>query len=429
MQGFEFIFIPFQVIKNEIVMKKLYGLLCFLIVCGACSNDDDSGTRTVNYKVAVPETASLADFRSQTEVQEPKIIEQSGKIYAYQNYIFINDDLKGVHILDNRSPESPVKKYFLKIPRNTDVAVRNDKLYANSGRDLVVFDIGNIDQIEIDHRLENVFEPYQPPVPSGVSSVDYRNVDFSSEIITGYTTRTETREVPEGPVFNAGPAVGDASGSTGTGGSLARFKIVDNFLYTVSPGEIDVFNIQNTASPQRVNSINTSFNIETIFNQGDFLYLGSPNGMFIYKISDRRSPEYISNIRHVVGCDPVVVQDDKAYVTIRGGNNCGQELSQLEVIDISDKTDPQVEAVYELTEPYGLGIKNDLLFVCDGSQGLKIYDAQQTPELFMLDHFEDIETFDVIPLEEILLMVGGEMLYQYEYNTDGIELISTFSLN
>ena len=85
--------------------------------------------------------------------------------------------------------------------------------------------------------------------------------------------------------------------------------------------------------------------------------------------------------------------------------------------------------IYPMDEPYGLGVKDDKLFVCDGGSGLKVYDKSDIPNLEQLNHFEDIVTFDVIPLENQLLMVGDEVLYQYEYLNDDIRLISTLNLN
>ena len=85
--------------------------------------------------------------------------------------------------------------------------------------------------------------------------------------------------------------------------------------------------------------------------------------------------------------------------------------------------------IYPMDEPYGLGIKDDKLFVCDGGSGLKVYDKSEVPDLPQLNHFEDIVTFDVIPLEEQLLMVGDGILYQYSYLNDEIQLISSMNLN
>jgi hypothetical protein len=58
------------------------------------------------------------------------------------------------------------------------------------------------------------------------------------------------------------------------------------------------------------------------------------------------------------------------------------------------------------------------LFVCDGSAGLKIYIAADP--LAIDDHkiaqYKDIQAFDVIPLGEVLIMIGTDGLYQYDYS-------------
>tara|TARA_B100000378_G_scaffold10567_1_gene8904 strand:- start:212 stop:1429 length:1218 start_codon:yes stop_codon:yes gene_type:complete len=405
-------------------MKKLFLLFFLASVVWSCEEVNDSGIERV--QVAVPQTMSLAEFRTSVSVENAQPIQQSGKIYAYHDLIFINDQLEGVHVLDNSDPSNPIQKNFLKIPQNTDVAIKDDKLYANSGPDLVVFDLSDVTNIEYETRIENVFNYYYPTMPEGVSYLDESDYDYETEIIIGFEVRTEYREIQNDIAFFDGA---EASGGTGTGGSMARFKIVNDYLYTVTESEIHIFDIQTQENPIAVNSEYVGWQIETIFNQGDYLYLGSSSGMYIYSIENPAAPSYVSRIDHVVGCDPVVVQGDWAYVTIRGGNDCGQNLSQLEVIDISNKNMPERVAVYEMAEPYGLGIKDDHLFVCDGSEGLKVFDASATPEISLIDHFENIETYDVIPLENVLLMVGGYMLYQYRYTSEGIVLLSSFSLN
>ena len=405
-------------------MKKLFLLFFLASVVWSCEEVNDSGIERV--QVAIPQTMSLAEFRTSASVENAQPIQESGKIYAYHDLIFINDQLEGVHVLDNSDPSNPIQKNFLKIPQNTDVAIKDDKLYANSGPDLVIFDLSDVTNIEYETRVENVFNYYYPTLPEGVSYLDESDYDYETEIIIGFEVRTEYREIQNDIAFFDGA---EASGGTGTGGSMARFKIVNDYLYTVTESEIHIFDIQTQENPIAVNSEYVGWQIETIFNQGDYLYLGSSSGMYIYSIENPAAPSYVSRIDHVVGCDPVVVQGDWAYVTIRGGNDCGQNLSQLEVIDISNKNMPERVAVYEMEEPYGLGIKDDHLFVCDGSEGLKVFDASATPEISLIDHFENIETYDVIPLENVLLMVGGDMLYQYRYTSEGIVLLSSFSLN
>ncbi len=149
----------------------------------------------------------------------------------------------------------------------------------------------------------------------------------------------------------------------------------------------------------------------------------------IYDITSPATPGFVSEFQHVTACDPVVVDDQYAYITLRGGNACGATKSRLFIADITDISFPFLAKSYSMDGPYGLGIKGDMLFVCDGESGLKVYDKTQIEELRLLDHFKDIVTFDVIPLENQLLMVGDDVLYQYRYQEGGVEFLSSLNID
>ena len=95
------------------------------------------------------------------EIKQARDIEKAGKIYVYGNILLINEKNKGVHVIDNRIKENPVNKYFIEIPGNIDLAVKDGYLYADSFTDLVVLDIKDIDNIKVVHRKEDIF-PYDP---------------------------------------------------------------------------------------------------------------------------------------------------------------------------------------------------------------------------------------------------------------------------
>ena len=124
-----------------------------------------------------------------------------------------------------------------------------------------------------------------------------------------------------------------------------------------------------------------------------------------------------------------MVDDKFAYITLRAGNFCGALDSSLQIVDISDLYNPELKKSYAMDNPYGLGVKENLLFICDGTSGLKVYNKSDVEDLKLLDHFKDINTYDVIPLDERLLMIGDNELFQYEYSDSGLDLISKFSLN
>ena len=412
---------------------KLKYFFVSLVFIGAlsCDKNDDADYEFV--QVATPQLMSKTAFRSSVEVIAPKTIEEPGKIYVYQDYIFVGDVHSGIHIIDNSDPKSPKAIKFIQIPGNEDISVKDNFLYADSATDLVIFDISNINNVSIIERLEDVFNIYNYDIPVEAEAVDYGKFDFDDDIIVGWTLTTERRKkvdntidiaLDDGVVLSAG-----AESTTGTGGSLARFQIVDNYLYTVGNYEMAIFNIQNLAEPVLSNTQYAGWNIETMFQAEGYLYLGSTNGMYIYNLVNPSSPEFVSDFTHWEGCDPVVVDGDYAYLTLRGGNLCGQLESVLEVIDISDKTNPTLAARYNLENPYGLGIKNNMLYVCDGTAGLKLFERETSEDLILVNSLKDIQAKDVIPLEKSLIMIGEKTLYQYEYIENNIGLISSYILN
>jgi hypothetical protein len=412
-------------------INYLFLLLAFIAIF-SCDSDNSDYELVM---VATPELMSKSEFRKSVAITAPKNIEKTGKIYVYNNYIFVNDVNKGIHILDNTNPKSPKAIKYIKIPGNEDISVKNNYLYADSATDLVVFDISNINSISEVERLEDVFNIYNSQIPIEAQRVDYVDYDYETDIIVGWEVKQKWRKKTDMRFIDVlfdGVALNNsanAEASVGTGGSLARFQIVDNYLYTVGNYEMSIFNIQNLAEPTLSNTQYAGWNIETMFQADDYLYLGSTNGMYIYSLSNPSFPEYISEFTHWEGCDPVVVDGDYAYLTLRGGNLCGQQESVLEIIDISDKTKPFLAARHTLENPYGLGIRENMLFVCDGAAGLKLFDKANPLDLTQVRTLKDIQSKDVIPLQNSLLMIGGNILYQYEYLKDNVRLISSFTLN
>lgn len=412
-------------------MKKIAFVfaLCIGAVLTSCNNDEQDG-EFADYLVARPLTMSVSEFKNSVDIVAPLPIDESGKIYAYGDLIFVNDKYKGVHVIDNSDPTNPIKMSFIKIAGNVDISVKDNFLYADSLTDLIVLDISNLENIQIVNRLEDVLRD-NVVWPAEAEIFEWENIDYENEILIGWEVVSERRRVEEVEQRFNDLALAEANdaGNTGQGGSLARFKIVGDYLYAVDSHTINVFGISDLANPQDMEDVYAGFDIETIFNSGDHLFLGSMRGMYIYDITTPETPTFVSEFQHGTACDPVVVDGDYAYVTLRGGNNCGALESGLFIVDISTITTPELKTIYPMDEPFGLGVKDEKLFICDGASGLKVYDKTNVDELVLLDHFENIVTFDVIPLEDHLLMVGEEVLYQYEYLPTGINLLSSLDLD
>ncbi len=221
-------------------------------------------------------------------------------------------------------------------------------------------------------------------------------------------------------------SVTDASGGiTGKGGSLAGFTITGDYLYAVDDQQLEVFNISK-GKPTYVNRINVGFGIETIFGRGNTLFLGTQTGMYIYDITSPSTPVQLSWYEHVYACDPVVANDDYAYITLRSsGNRCGRWQNQLIIADIKDLTNPYTLKTYNMVNPKGLGLDGDTLFVCDN--GLKVFNISNPSQIQEIEYF-GIECHDVIPLNGNLLVIGTNALYQYEYKDNKMNLLSQLTV-
>ena len=397
-------------------------MLCFVLTgCG------DKMNSTVTYTVNEPVYMPYPEFRSVKAVKPAQKMVNPGKICLYGDYLFINEVSKGIHIVDNSNPASPQFVAFIDLLGNIDITVNNKILYADSYIDLVWFDLANpVQPVEIG-RAENVFANTLPPIDNGYP---VKEIDFTKGVIVEWEVKTITEKEEYRPYLppyyyelatsdaaswkSAGQFSSSASNLTSVTGSMSRFAVSDDYLYVVNSNMLKVFSLSGHTVIKGHEQY-LSWNVETIFPYGQKLFLGTTNGMMIYGLTDPASPNYLSSLAHIVGCDPVVVQGDYAYVTIRGGNVCGQNNSLLEVVDISNPLAPVVIASFNMKEPYGLGIDGNNLFVCD--EGLVIFDATNPVQsgTKRIKHFTSIHGFDVIPYNGTLILIGNDGLYQYDY--------------
>jgi hypothetical protein len=141
-------------IQTNLKMKKTI-FSFFPLILIACTQDKVgiiAGT-TEGY---APVYALTADV-TQVSFEAARNTGQAVKIYAFGNYIFQNDVNKGIHIINNSDKKHPLKIGFIKLPYSTEIAVKGSFLYANNFRDLVVFDISDVNKPMLVKRIPNVF--------------------------------------------------------------------------------------------------------------------------------------------------------------------------------------------------------------------------------------------------------------------------------
>lgn len=406
-------------------MKKLMSLFCVSLICLLCGcNDDMKVKETITYTVNKPVLMSVDVFRSSVKVTtQPEEITQKGKICFYEGYLYISEPGKGIHIIDNRNPASPASVGFIELIGNVDVAIRNNILYADSYIDLVGFDISNPALPVLKSRLENVFPQSYPPIEEGYIDSELCNLAATNgNIVVGWTQEEETHTLEyykNEQVYNdamTNSSGGSSGGSIGVNGSMSRFGLYKDYLYVVLNDYMSIFNLAGDKPEKAVENMYIGGSVETIFSYKDCMFMGTPTGMIIYSVANPLKPEYQSMMWHVYGCDPVVVENDIAYVTVHSGNNCGQNFNELIILNVKDVKNPQPIVSYTMTKPKGLGIDNGTLFLCD--DGLKIYNAEDPQTLMAnrLAHYSGMEGYDVIPHDNVLMMIADDGIYQYDYS-------------
>jgi hypothetical protein len=386
----------------------------------------DSSIVYRKYTANVPQYMTYDEMRKPVKSTAGYAIQTAGKIYIQGNYLFVNEKYKGIHVFDNSNPKSPVNIAFLNIPGNVDLAVRGNYLYADNYVDLIVLDISNLNSpIEV-ARIKNIF-PYTIPETNEIYPIS--NIDQTLGVISGWHVQEITEEVQDNgsnPYYYYDKGIGAVmlNGSSGTpsqtvgiGGSMARFIINGDQFYGLNQTNMQVISITDPTNPVAGSKIEMSRMVETVFIDGTNLFIGTQTGMLIYDVSTPASPVYKSEYNHFQSCDPVVVRDNYAYVTLRAGNRCGNWQNVMEVIDLKIIMSPALVKSYAMTEPYGLGIDNKALFVCDGQAGLKIYNATDplSIDLNMIKQYTNLKALDVIPYENVLIMIAEDGIYQYDY--------------
>ncbi|MBK8698921.1 MAG: hypothetical protein IPN29_05030 [Saprospiraceae bacterium] len=401
--------------------KLLNLLLLALITLFLSSCVKDSCKTSQTYLRYDPVYKTSDEIRTDLLVMAPRALEVPGKIYYYDHYLLIGEKDKGIHVIDNINPESPVNLAFWAFEGNNDIAISDGKMFLDQYIDMVTFDITHFLQPTLVCRRNDVFPGFgfvqgkgylveylytEVQEESDCYSVNTGNYYFEDDAV--WVKRDFAQSLGGATSFN--PAV--VNGNQGIAGSFTRFCLKSDHLYAVTNNALQPFTIAGSDCPVPQQSVAVGWNIETIFPYKDNLFIGSQNGVFIYDASDAARPAFRSSFSHATGCDPVVCDDGMAFVTIHNGTTCGGIVNELDILDIANPTSPIVVQSYPMAYPLGLSLTEKHLYLCD--DGFKIYDRTNPRNLKLLSHLNQIKVNDVIALgNELALIIGDDGFYQY----------------
>ena len=398
---------------NKLVKKILphirLGLLAMSIV--ACSGGGKNCTRLVVDEREVVDYYSAVEKRSEPEIQAAMPLKHPGKVYLMDDYLFIVEKGEGLHIIDNKNPAQPKAIRFIQIAGNWDIAAKGSHLYADSYADLLVFDIANPNEPKLAHRVNDVWD-WDNVIGR------FKQEEREAEMVKDRRMVKKEYMVPCDAEVDILATRNTAGPSGGQGGSMARFSMAGKYLYAVDNFDLYAFDLSNPSKPAKVSQQQVDMNIETIFSYSNMLFVGGTQGVYIYDRKEAAKPVFRSQFKHVESCDPVVVEEDYAYVTLREDASCRNAKNLLMVLDVKDFDNPNIIAEYPMQHPHGLGVKEGTLYICEGKHGLKVYDLKDktTIDQHLIAQDSIVRAYDVIPhaYKPLLILVGDEGLFEYD---------------
>lgn len=138
-------------------------LLILLAGCIETATEPDPSSSKISGYLPVYGTPDVAEIKwlAARTVTDP------GKIYVYGQYLLINERGQGIHVYDNADPTDPQALGFIQILGNSDMAIKDNVLYADHLGNLLNISISHFSDVRENDRLELQDWNLGVPPPSG----------------------------------------------------------------------------------------------------------------------------------------------------------------------------------------------------------------------------------------------------------------------
>lgn len=164
--------------------QNYHRLLAPVLLClSGCWEPVDrlSETRSDGY---VPVYAS-AEVR-QISYAPPRLVRNPGKIYTYGKLLLVNEIQQGIHVFNNEDPVQPVAIGFFNILGNSDMAIRDNVLYADHCGNIVAISMNDLSDFVVRETLPLQNWDLGIPPPRGSH---FECVDPSKGVVTQWRNR------------------------------------------------------------------------------------------------------------------------------------------------------------------------------------------------------------------------------------------------
>ena len=215
------------------------------------------------------------------------------------------------------------------------------------------------------------------------------------------------------------------TGEASTEGSYANMLVVDNFMYVINNQRLKTFSLEDSSNPELLSDYQVGFEIESLLHYKGNLFIGSALAMYIYEIDEKGIPNRTSVTEYQLfgddfcATDPIAANDNNAFASLATSalGNCARvDVNEIQVFDIQDLSNPQVIASASMDSPRGIALDGNYLFVTEAELGLKVLDVSNPSNPVQMYHFDGFKAFDVIANDGLLVVVGPDKIYEYDYS-------------
>lgn len=221
-------------------------------------------------------------------------------------------------------------------------------------------------------------------------------------------------------------------------GSYANLLVIGDFMYVINIQNLATYNVADANNPELINDQEIGFNIESLLHFKGNLFIGSADAMHIFKIGANGIPDRTSITSYgtldEVFCrkDPIAVNEQYAFASLSSvvRNDCFRtEINEVRIYNISDTSRPSLISTLPMDGPKGIALDGNTLFVAESNTGLKIYDVSYIENPVLRYHFDGFRAYDLIPDDGLLIVVGPEKIYEYDYtDIENVTLLGTIDL-
>ncbi len=198
---------------------------------------------------------------------------------------------------------------------------------------------------------------------------------------------------------------------------ISDMELINNYLFIKFLNQITIYDLADPTNPNNITTFSSPFsNIVEIHIDNDFLYLLQyvehldyvTSTLAILNISELNSIQllgvYNSSIHHTSpnwhrNYDRLLIKDNFVYLVCPGNYYPVEVDPVLEIIDISNKSNPQKMGEFVLpSRPYSIRLRDDFVFIPTRYDNLQIVDCSNPSSPINVSKFDNYELISDIEI-------------------------------